>query len=58
MTKQDQEFVDVLTGKLKLKLTAKPTETSRYVDKLLARNRADRNRMTETQKRAAIVRGC
>jgi hypothetical protein len=54
----EKQMVDVLTGKLKLKLSVKPTPTSQYVDRLIEANHRDRAKMTPTERTASILRGC
>ena len=58
--KDDQlkQMADVLTGRLRLKLTAKKTKTDEYVDALIRANRKDQAKMSEAHFRAALIRGC
>lgn len=55
---QEKDFIDVLTRKLRLKLTVKPHPIDEYANKLIAANRRDHARTTEAQAKAAICRGC
>ena len=58
MTDKEQlnNFVRVATGYARVKNTPKKTETQEYVDRLIARNHKDRDKMSERQFRAALLR--
>jgi hypothetical protein len=57
--KQLENYTDVLLGKARIiHAKTKPTPAERFADKLIARSRRDHAKMTASQHRAAICRGC
>lgn len=56
--KQVENFVRVATGKARVKHSKAPTEQEKSIALACVRNRAAWNKMSPSQKRALIVRGC
>jgi len=52
MTKQLQDHIDALTGKIKIKLVPRLTEADKFAGKLTSKN----PRMTAAKRRAALLR--
>jgi hypothetical protein len=54
-----EKFIAVALGKSRIKHAAKPlTEQEKIVNRMVIKNRAVRNGMSQSQRRAAILRGC
>ena len=57
--KQLENYVNVATGRARIVRASKPPTTEeRIVNRMVVRNRAVRAGMTQSQRRAAILRGC
>ena len=58
-TEQMQNYIDVALGKKRVIHAKKePTPTEKFADKLIAKSRQDRAKMSEAQLTAARIRGC
>jgi hypothetical protein len=60
MSKEEfDKYISILLGKTRVMAAKRePTETEKFADKLIARNRADQARMTEQERVAGRIRGC
>jgi hypothetical protein len=57
--KQLENYVNVATGKARVVRASKPLTTEeRVANRLVIKNRAVRADMSQSQRRAAILRGC
>jgi hypothetical protein len=56
--KQLKDFIAVATGRARVKHSKPPTEQEQSIAMAVVRNRAAWNKMSPSQKRAMIIRGC
>jgi hypothetical protein len=56
--KQLKDYIAVATGHARVKHSAPPTEQEQSIAMAVVRNRAAWGKMSPSQKRAAILRGC